>query len=429
VIVAGPAVKRIMFVYGTRPEAVKLAPVIRALRGSPTFDPLVVVTAQHRSMLDQVNEFFGIEPDCDLGIMEEAQTLADLTIRAMRGLDPLMERERPDAVVVQGDTTSTFVGALAAFYHRIPVVHVEAGLRTFDPHAPFPEEINRQLTTRLADLHLAPTPACRQNLMDDGVAPQAIVVTGNTVIDALLWAVEQHAPYGDAALDRLDDDERPVLLVTAHRRESWGPAMQGIGRALGRIAELEPDLTVVVPMHLNPAVRAALLPRLNGKGNVIVTDPLPYGGFCRLMNRATLLLTDSGGLQEEAPSLGKPVLVMRDTTERGEGIDCGTARLVGTDEERVVESVVSLLHDHKAYRRMANAVNPYGDGHAARRSLEALERFFGRTAEVRTRPRVRSTPYEPRHAQWTPFGEEPPWGWNRSSPPRSKHETALPALP
>ena len=365
-----------MFVFGTRPEAIKLAPIIRALRRSPAFVPLVVVTAQHRSMLDQVNDFFEIEPDADLAIMQEGKSLADVTVRALRGLDPLMTQHRPDAVVVQGDTTSTFVGALAAFYHQIPVVHVEAGLRTFDRHSPFPEEMNRQLTTRLTDLHLAPTLTCRQNLLDEGIAPQAIVVTGNSVIDALLWAVNKGAPYGDPLLDRLDLDTRPVLLVTAHRRESWGPPMEGIGRALGRLAVSEPDLTIVVPMHMDPTVRAALLPPLRGRGNVLVTEPLPYGGFCRLMNRATIVLTDSGGLQEEAPTLGKPVLVMRDTTERGEAVACGTARLVGTDEERVVNSVRSLLHDDFAYRTMANAVNPYGDGHAADRTVEALEHFF-----------------------------------------------------
>jgi UDP-N-acetylglucosamine 2-epimerase (non-hydrolysing) len=369
-----------MFVFGTRPEAVKLAPIIRAVGESSAFVPLVVVTGQHRSMLDRVNDFFGIEPDCDLGIMHAGQSLADITVRAMRGLDPLMELHHPDAVVVQGDTTSTFVGALTAFYRCIPVAHVEAGLRTFDPHSPFPEEINRQLTTRLADLHLAPTRACRQNLLDEGVDPRGIVVTGNSVIDALLWAVEKRAPYGDPVLERLDDDERPVLLVTAHRRESWGRRMEGIGRALGRIADSEPELTVVVPMHMNPTVRAALLPPLQGKRNVIVTEPLPYGGFCRLLNRSTIVLTDSGGLQEEAPSLGKPVLVLRDTTERREAIAYGTARLIGTEEDRVVASVRSLLHDDIAYRTMANAVNPYGDGHAAGRTVKALERFFAGTA-------------------------------------------------
>jgi UDP-N-acetylglucosamine 2-epimerase (non-hydrolysing) len=327
-------------------------------------------------MLDQVNDFFGIEPDHDLGIMEEGQSLTDVTVRAMEGLEPLMEECRPDVVVVQGDTTSSFVGALVAFYHGVPVAHVEAGLRSFNPHSPFPEELNRQLTARLTDLHLAPTHACKENLIREGIAPDAIVVTGNTVIDALQWGVEQGAPYGDAALERLDHDAGPVLLVTAHRRESWGPAMEGVGRALGRIAASEPDLTIVVPMHMNATIRAALLPPLEGKANVIVTEPLAYGGFCRLMNRATVVLTDSGGLQEEAPSLGKPVLVLRDTTERQEAIASGTARLIGTDEDHVVESVQSLLHDDLAYRTMANAVNPYGDGDAAGRTLEALEHFI-----------------------------------------------------
>jgi UDP-N-acetylglucosamine 2-epimerase (non-hydrolysing) len=382
-----------MFVFGTRPEAVKLAPIIRAMAALPTFTPVVVVTGQHRSMLDQVNDFFGIEPDHDLRIMEDSQSLADVTVRAMQGLDPLMAHCHPDVVVVQGDTTSSFVGALVAFYHGVRVAHVEAGLRTFDRHSPFPEEINRQLTTRLADLHLAPTPACKQNLIREGVTPEAIAVTGNTVIDALQWSVEQDAPYGDAALERLDDDARPVLLVTAHRRESWGPAMEGVGRALGRIAALEPDLTIVVPVHMNAAVRAALLPPLEGKPNVIVTEPLGYGGFCRLMNRASVVLTDSGGLQEEAPSLGKPVLVLRDTTERQEAIASGTARLIGTDEERVVESVLSLLHDDLAYRTMANAVNPYGNGDAAGRTLDALDHFLlgtparpGTSIELASRP-------------------------------------------
>jgi UDP-N-acetylglucosamine 2-epimerase (non-hydrolysing) len=385
--------KRIMFVYGTRPEAIKLAPIIRTMQSSSGFVPRVVVTAQHRSMLDQVNQFFGIEPDHDLAIMQPGQSLSEVSIRALRGLDPLLEEHPADAVVVQGDTTSTFVGALAAFYHRVPVVHVEAGLRTFDRHSPYPEEMNRQLTTRLADLHLAPTETCRQHLLDEGVASDAITITGNSVIDALMWAVAQRSPYGEPALDCLDDDDRPVLLVTAHRRESWGPAMEGIGRALGRIAEGVRGVTIAVPMHMNPSVRAALLPPLEGKANVIVTEPLGYGGFCRLLDRAHVVLTDSGGLQEEAPSLGKPVLVMRDTTERGEAIACGTARLVGTDEDAIVGAVQTLFGDELAYRRMANAVNPYGDGHAADRSLEAIERFFsvarvnacGSTAGARTR--------------------------------------------
>jgi UDP-N-acetylglucosamine 2-epimerase (non-hydrolysing) len=370
--------KRLMFVFGTRPEAVKLAPVIDAIRNSRSFEAFVVVTAQHRSMLDQVNEFFGISPDADLGVMRAGQTLAALTGRTMRGLDVLMTTHRPHAVVVQGDTTSTLVGALTAFYHRIPVVHVEAGLRTFDRHAPFPEEINRQLTTRLSDLHLAPTPGCRQNLLDEQVAASDIEVTGNTVIDALHWAVRQHSPYGIDALEDLDEQPGKVLLVTAHRRESWGAPMRSIGRALARIAVLEPRLTVVLPVHMNPTVRATLLPLLAGKPNVIVTPPLPYGAFCRLLQRSTLVLTDSGGLQEEAPALGKPVLVMRDTTERPEAVAAGTAVLVGTEERRIVAAVRLLLHDEDAYAAMAKAINPFGDGHAATRTVGALEQFFAR---------------------------------------------------
>lgn len=375
--------RRVMFVYGTRPEAIKLAPIIRAMERSPAFAPTVVVTAQHRSMLDEANAFFGVRPDHDLAIMAEGQTLTDLTVRALRGLEPLLARNRPDVIVVQGDTTSTFVGALAASYHQVPVAHVEAGLRTYDRASPFPEEINRQLTTRLADLHLAPTDTCRQQLLDEGIDPEAIAVTGNSVIDALLWAVGQRAPYGDPALSWLDDDPRRVLLVTAHRRESWGVAMEGVGRALARIAEREPGLVIVLPVHRNPKVRAALLPELQARTNVVVTEPLAYGGFCRLIERADVVLTDSGGLQEEAPSLGKPVLVMRNTTERGEAIAAGTARLVGTDEHQIADWVHTLLHDRREYQRMANAINPYGDGHAAERTLDAIGRFFAR-ARLRT---------------------------------------------
>lgn len=375
--------KRVMFVFGTRPEAVKLAPIVRAIERDERFTPIVVVTAQHRTMLDQVTTFFEITPDVDLDIMQNGQTLAEVTARVIEGLDPLIKTHRPDAVVVQGDTTSTFAGALAAFYNNVPVFHVEAGLRTFDRQSPFPEEINRQLTTRLADLHLAPTAACAQNLLREGVAADAIVVTGNTVIDALLWAVKQDAPYGDSKLDRLDDTAGRVLLVTAHRRESWGAGLDAVGRALARIADAEPDLTIVLPVHMNPLVRASLLLPLRDKSNVIVTEPLGYGGFCRLLNRASVVLTDSGGVQEEAPSLGKPVLVMRDTTERHEAIEACTARLVGTDERRIVATVTMLLHDDVAYQRMANAVNPYGDGDAVARTVDAFADFLAANDSTR----------------------------------------------
>lgn len=369
---------RIMVVYGTRPEAIKVAPLIRALDDSPLFKPVAVVTAQHRSMLDQVNAVFGITPDHDLDIHEPGQTLTDITTRALTGVQRLLAQLRPDAVLVQGDTTTVFASALAAFYEKIPVIHLEAGLRTGDPYAPYPEEINRRLAGRLAALHLAPTATSRANLEAENVDPASVVVTGNTVIDALLWAVSRGLDYGDPALDDLDAGRDPVLLVTAHRRESWGAPLCAVGRALARIARAHPELRIVFPIHRNPIVREAVLPSIAAISNVIVTEPLPYGGFARLMNRATLILTDSGGVQEEGPSLGKPVLVMRDTTERPEAISAGTVRLVGTNEDLIVDTVDRLLTNADAYAAMANAVNPYGDGLAAQRAVAAVTHYFGR---------------------------------------------------
>ncbi|MFF7977817.1 non-hydrolyzing UDP-N-acetylglucosamine 2-epimerase [Streptomyces sp. NPDC007901] len=369
--------KRLMVVYGTRPEAIKLAPVIEELGRSRMFRPTVTVTAQHRGLLDQVHALFGIRTDHDLDILTQGQSLADITVRALEGLCPLLRRERPDAVLVQGDTTTAFVGALAAFYSRIPVVHLEAGLRTDDRYAPFPEEINRRLATQLASLHLAPTPHARDNLLRDGVPPPSVLVTGNTVIDALRWAVGRRAHYGDPALADLDDTARRVLLVTAHRRESWGSGMERIGGALADLARTEPDLLIVLPLHPNPVVRAAILPQLSGVRNVRLTEPLEYGAFARLLDRSHLILTDSGGLQEEGPGLGKPVLVMRDTTERPEALRAGASRLVGTDRERIVKEVRRLLHEREAYAAMAKAVNPYGDGRAADRTVRAIGHWMG----------------------------------------------------
>ena len=366
-----------MVVFGTRPEAIKVAPAILALKSSPGFEPIVVVTAQHRSMLDQVLSLFGITPDHDLNIIQPRQSLTSVTVRALEGLSPLMESEKPDVVLVQGDTTTTFIGALAAFYHQVPVVHMEAGLRTGRPYSPFPEEINRCLTTRLAALHLAPTASNRANLMAENVPPSQVVVTGNTVIDALLHTVDRRVEYEEPALDGIDEDPRKVVLVTAHRRESWGPAMEGIGRAIARIARAHEDVLVVFPMHKNPLVREAILPAIAGLDNVIVTEPLAYGGFARLMNRADVILTDSGGVQEEAPSLGKPVLVMRDTTERPEAMMAGTVKLVGASEDVIVEEVETLVTDEAAYAAMANAVNPYGDGFAAERTVHAIAHYLG----------------------------------------------------
>jgi UDP-N-acetylglucosamine 2-epimerase (non-hydrolysing) len=368
-----------MSIYGTRPEAVKMAPLVQALRSSAHFTSLVAVTGQHRSMLDQVNEIFGIDPDIDLDIHQAGQTLSDITARTVTGLAPVLARYAPDIVVVQGDTTTTFAAALAAFYAKIPIVHLEAGLRTGDRYSPYPEELNRRMTSKLADLHLAPTWRSWRNLRAEGIDPATIAVTGNTVIDALLWTVRRSADYGDpllADLDRGPNGDRPVLLVTAHRRESWGDPMRSIGRALARIAAAFPQVLVVFPIHRNPLVRDAILPSIGGLPNVRIVEPLDYSGFVRLMDRATVILTDSGGVQEEAPSLGKPVLVMREETERPEGIEAGTVRLVGTNESDIVCSVSELLTDRTAYDAMANAVNPYGDGLAAERSVAAIAHYF-----------------------------------------------------
>lgn len=407
----GVTKRRIMVVYGTRPEAVKVAPLILGLAESGLFTPLVAVTAQHRSMLDQVNDVFGIKPHVDLNIHQPGQTLTDITTRALHGVQEVVAEHQPDAVVVQGDTTTVFAAALAAFYQQVPVVHLEAGLRTGDPYSPYPEEINRRLATRLAVLHLAPTGTSKANLVAENVPPESIVVTGNTVIDALLWAVGRRLEYGDPALDDLDRTSAPVLLVTAHRRESWGAPMQAIGRALARIAGAHPDLRVVFPIHRNPLVRDAIVPAVRHLANVTVTEPLPYGGFARLMNRADVILTDSGGIQEEGPSLGKPVLVMRDTTERPEAVQAGTVKLVGTDEDLIVATVGCLFTSTSAYESMANAVNPYGDGQAASRSVAALAHYFGLRGapeEFDYPPRERAAPASHAHASLpAPSGSAP----------------------
>jgi UDP-N-acetylglucosamine 2-epimerase (non-hydrolysing) len=366
---------RIMTVFGTRPEAIKLAPVIMALQRSPHVESLVTVTAQHREMLDQVLDLFEIVPDYDLGIQRPGQTLTGITVRALEGLDSILA-DSIDLVVVQGDTTTTFAAALMAFYHHIPVAHVEAGLRTGNPESPFPEEINRRLTTQLSSLHLAPTPRNVTNLRSEGVPAERIVCTGNTVIDALNHVIAMKPDYGNPSLDRLNHDKRRVVLVTVHRRESWGDSMDGIGRALARLAA-DPTLLLVVPLHRNPVVRASIVPSLEGLENVLVIEPLPYGAFARLIDRCDLVLTDSGGIQEEAPSRGKPVLVLRDVTERPEGVEAGTVALVGTDEDHIVAMVRSLLSDRAEYRRMARTANPYGDGRAATRTIDSILWFFG----------------------------------------------------
>jgi len=369
---------RIMTVYGTRPEAIKVAPVIKALEESPDFESVTVVTGQHREMLDQVNELFGIVPDHDLNIMSHGQTLAQIFARVMEGLDPILEKEGPAAVIVQGDTSTSTAAALAAFYRQIPVVHVEAGLRSGNIHSPFPEEANRKVTTQVAALHLAPTETSRANLLAEGVDESTISVTGNTVIDALLTTVGKDVPFTEPRLEELAASGRRILLVTTHRRENWGGAMEGVGRALARVGRTFPDVEIVLPAHRNPIVRDAVLPHLQGVDNVTITEPMPYGEFARMMSLSTVILSDSGGVQEEAPSLGKPVLVMRENTERPEAAEAGTVRLIGTDEERIVNEVSRLLTDETAYSAMSEATNPYGDGTAARRILAALARLLAR---------------------------------------------------
>lgn len=373
---------RVMVVYGTRPEAIKMAPLVLALRAEERFCVQVVVTGQHREMLDQVNHTFGIEPDRDLDIHQSGQSLTGITTRTLQRLAATIEDLAPDAVLVQGDTSTTFAAALAAFYAGVTVVHTEAGLRTGNPRSPFPEEINRRLTTQLASLHLAPTWAARENLLREDVPATDIVVTGNSVIDALLTTVQTSPQIEDQALaDRLAGG-RPTVLVTAHRRESWGEPLRQVGRALARLSAAFPDHDFVFPVHRNPLVRDAVLPAVSNSPNVIVTEPLPYPQFCALLARARLILTDSGGIQEEGPSLGKPVLVMRESTERPEAVNAGTARLVGTQEETIFGSVFTLLTDADAYDLMAQSVNPYGDGGAGLRTVQALARHFGLGTEV-----------------------------------------------
>lgn len=365
---------RILFFFGTRPEAIKMAPLIKELRKQrKVFDVKVCVSSQHREMLDQVLDFFDITPDYDLDIMRPGQDLFDITSKALAGLKKVLTDSRPDWLVVQGDTTTTFAGGLAAFYMGVRVAHVEAGLRSFNKHAPFPEEINRVLTTHLADLHFAPTKKARENLIKEGVRNRDIIVTGNTGIDALnlcLRKVSKRRP-GDYLSFKGIDFSKKIVLVTGHRRESFGRPFRNICAALKKIAK-EQEVELVYPVHLNPNVREPVFSMLKGISNIHLIEPLDYPDFVWLMDKSYLILTDSGGVQEEAPSLGKPVLVLRDITERTEGIEAGTARLAGTDANRITNAAIKLLDDEKEYRKMAKAINPYGDGRASGRIARAL---------------------------------------------------------
>lgn len=357
---------KIMTIFGTRPEAIKMAPVIKELKKYPDIETQVCITAQHREMLDQVMDLFHIKADYDLNIMAQGQTLYDITARVLRGLQAIFEKEKPDYVLVHGDTTTTFTAALASFYAQIPVGHVEAGLRTGNLLSPFPEEANRQLTGVLARYHFAPTETARQNLLRENKDDSHIFVVGNTVIDALLSTVKKHYVFEDKEIQQIEEHKR-VILVTTHRRENLGAPMHHVYRALRRLVNDIPDTEIVFPVHRNPLVRKAVEEELAGHDRIHLVDPMEYEPFTNLMARSAIVLTDSGGIQEEAPSLGKPVLVLRDTTERPEAVEAGTVKLVGTDEEKVYQTAYRLLTDEAAYKSMAEAVNPYGDGRAAER--------------------------------------------------------------
>lgn len=367
----------VLTVFGTRPEAIKVAPVVRAIESSAKLRSRTLVTAQHREMLDQVNELFGIVPDIDLNIMSNGQTLNGIASRVIGELDIALGGELPDAVLVQGDTTTVMGAAIAAFNRKIPVVHLEAGLRSGNLQNPFPEEANRKIASQVSALHLAPTAQSRNNLVNEGIDPRDIVVTGNTVIDALQIAVGMNITPPDEAVAGYVASDRPKMLVTTHRRENLGAAMENIGDALAELASTRPELLILLPAHRNPLVREAVLPRVRDFDNVLVTEPLSYGEFTTVMAASDVILTDSGGIQEEAPSLGKPVLVMRENTERPEAVDAGSVALVGTDSKRIVAETSRLIDDPTAYGAMAKAINPYGDGLAAARSVAAIEELLG----------------------------------------------------
>ncbi len=365
---------KVMSVFGTRPEAIKMAPLVKELERRPGIESIVCVTAQHRQMLDQVLETFAITPDYDLNIMKPGQTLSGITSAALQGLEGVIKETRPDIVLVHGDTTTTFAGALAAFYNQVAIGHVEAGLRTDNKYSPFPEEMNRQMVDRMTDMFFAPTDVSKANLLRENVDPDKIYVTGNTAIDAMSTTVKEN--YTHPELDWVQPGER-LILLTAHRRENLGQPMHNIFRGVRRIVEEFPDVKVIYPIHLNPLVRQAAKEELDGCDRVRLIEPLEVFDFHNFQNCSYLILSDSGGIQEEAPSLGKPVLVLRDTTERPEGIAAGTLKLVGTEEAVIYENFKLLLEDKAAYDKMALASNPYGDGNASRRIADILE--FGST--------------------------------------------------
>lgn len=365
--------KRIMTIFGTRPEAIKMAPLVLQLKKDEQLEPIVVVTAQHREMLDSVLDTFGIEPDYDLNVMKQGQTLSEVTSRVLTGLESVIKQAKPDMILVHGDTTTTFAGSLAAFYNEISIGHVEAGLRTWNKYSPFPEEMNRQMTGVMADIHFAPTEQAAQNLLNEKKDPNKVVVTGNTAIDAMHTTVDDQ--YHSEIIQR--HQGKRIILLTAHRRENIGTPMENIFKAVRRIVEEVEDAVIVYPMHKNPKVREIAYRHLNDHERIELIEPLEVVDFHNFAHQAHFILTDSGGVQEEAPSLGKPVLVLRDTTERPEGVEAGTLKLVGTEENDVYEVTRALLTDESLYQAMSIAQNPYGDGQASKRICENIKYMYG----------------------------------------------------
>ena len=366
---------KVMSIFGTRPEAIKMAPLVKELEKRKEIESIVCVTAQHREMLDQVLNTFDIKPDYDLNIMKQGQSLADVTTRALVGLEEVIKKVKPDIVLVHGDTTTTFAGALAAFYNQVAIGHVEAGLRTYDKYSPYPEEMNRQMVDRLSDLYFAPTEISKDNLLKENIDESKIYITGNTAIDAMSTTVDEN--YTHPELDWINAGER-MILFTAHRRENLGEPMRHIFRAIKRVVDEFSDVKVIYPIHMNPRVREVANEVFGDADRVKLIEPLEVFDFHNFQNKSYIILTDSGGIQEEAPSLGKPVLVLRDTTERPEGIKAGTLKLVGTDEDVIYEETKKLLLDKKEYEKMSKASNPYGDGHASERIVDAIIEYFNK---------------------------------------------------
>ena len=374
---------KLMTVFGTRPEAIKMCPLVLEMGKYPDYiEPIVAVTAQHREMLDQVLELFNIKPDYDLNIMASGQTLYDITTRALTGLKEVIEEAKPDMVLVHGDTTTTFAGALAAFYAQVPVGHVEAGLRTGNKYSPYPEEMNRKLTGSIADMHFAPTSTSKANLLKENVNPETILVTGNTVIDALQTTVKADYEFADAEFNKIFARGNRLILMTTHRRENLGEPMRNVYKALRKVLETHADVEAIFPVHKNPKVREIVQEELGGLDRVHLIEPMDYEPFANLMGKVDIVLTDSGGIQEEAPALGKPVLVLRDTTERPEAVDAGTVKLIGTECEDVLRETNLLLDDAEHYKKMAEAANPYGDGKACERIIKAILQKNGYNVKI-----------------------------------------------